>query len=324
MREEEFMIKTSHKIGLLAAAGLLLTVSGASAATCPAGYPGKPIRFVVGFGAGGGTDVIGRAVASRLEAMQKWTVVVENKPGSGGGVLASWLKAQPADGYTIGVNGTDAVTINPAQGDVGYTWQDYEFLGSGMQTWTGLVALKDKPFNNIKELVEYAKKNGRATISVAGVNQEVLIKQVAEQFKVNLVPVPGTGAAEAMAAALGGHVDATTQGTLHVAQIKAGKMKQIASVIGRRVPYAPDNGTLAEQGATAAPLDAHTMFFTPKGLPPAVKTCLQQAIDEAVKSAEYKVLMDKFENEALNLGEAGLTKLLAATAAHYKQALAKK
>jgi tripartite-type tricarboxylate transporter receptor subunit TctC len=312
------------KLALLATVGLVLGANVADAApNCPAGYPNKPIRFVVGFGAGGGTDVIGRAIASGLEQQFKWTVVVENKPGSGGGVMSSWLKTQAPDGYTIGINGTDAVTVNPAQTDVGYAWDDFEYLGSGMQTWTGLVALKDAPFNDIKTLVEYAKKNGRATISVAGVNQEVLVKQLAEQFKVNLVPVPGTGAAEAMAAALGGHVDATTQGTLHVAQIKSGKMKQIASVIGRRVPYAPDNGTMAEQGATAAPLDAHTMAYTPKGIPANIKTCLKEAIDEVVKSPQYKVLMDKFENEAVNLGENGLKELLGKAAAFYKEALKK-
>lgn len=313
------------RIGLLAAAGILLVATGkASAATCPAGYPNKPIRFVVGFGAGGGTDVLARAVASGLEQMFKWTMVVENRPGSGGGVLASWLKTQPADGYLVGVNGTDAVTINPAIENVGYSWEDFEYLGSSMQTWTGLVALKEKPFNNIAELVEFAKKNGRATISTAGVNQDVLVRQLAEQYKVNLVPIPGTGAAEAMASALGGHVDATTQGTLHVAQIKAGKMKQIASVISRRVPYAPDNGTLAEQGATAAPLDAHTMYLTPKGLPADIKTCLKQAIDEVVKSESFRAVPVKFDNEPLNLGEDGLKTLLGKTAAFYKEALAKK
>ncbi len=319
------MTHRTIKLALLTTVGVLFgaTDYASAAPNCPTGYPSKPIRFVVGFGAGGGTDVIGRAIASGLEQQFKWTVVVENKPGSGGGVMASWLKAQAPDGYTIGINGTDAVTVNPAQTDVGYSWSDFEYLGSGMQTWTGLVALKDAPFNDIKSLVEYAKKNGRATISVAGVNQEVLVKQIAEQFKVNLVPVPGTGAAEAMAAALGGHVDATTQGTLHVAQIKSGKMKQIASVIGRRVPYAPDNGTMAEQGATAAPLDAHTMAFAPKGLPANIKTCLKEAIDEVVKTPQYKVLMDKFENEAVNLGENGLKDLLSKAAAFYKDALKK-
>jgi tripartite-type tricarboxylate transporter receptor subunit TctC len=296
----------------------------ALAASCPPGYPSKPLRFVVGFGAGGGTDVIGRAVASGLERLQKWTVVVENKPGAGGGVLNAWLKNQPADGYTIGVIGTDSVTLNPYLGNVGYAWDDFEYLGSGMQTWTGLVALADKPYSDLASFIAFAREKGRATVSVAGVNQELLIKQLGEEFKVKLIPVPGTGAAEAMTSALGGHVDATTQGTLHVAQIKAGKMRQLASLINRRVPYAPESGTLADQGSKVAPLDAHTSFTTPKGLPLPIKTCLKEAIDEAVKTPEYKVLMDKFDNEALNLGEEGTIELTRRVSEMYKAALAKK
>jgi tripartite-type tricarboxylate transporter receptor subunit TctC len=308
----------------IGAAAVAASSNPAAAATCPPGYPSKPLRFVVGFGAGGGTDVIGRAVAGGLERQQKWTVIVENRPGAGGGVLNTWLKTQAADGYTIGVIGTDSVTLNPAVSDVGYVWQDFEYLGSGMQTWTGLVALADKPYSDLASFIAFAKEKGRATISVAGVNQEILIKQLGAEFKVKLIPVPGTGAAEAMTSALGGHVDATTQGTLHVAQIKAGKMKQLASLINRRVPYAPESGTLAEQGSKVPPLDAHTAFTTPKGLPAAIKTCLQEAIAEAVATPEYKTLMDKFDNEALNLGEQGTIELNRRVFDMYKAALAKK
>ena len=306
------------------AAAITALAGHALAASCPPGYPSKPLRFVVGFGAGGGTDVIGRAIANGLERQQKWTVVVENKPGAGGGVLNKWLKTQPADGYTIGVIGTDSVTLNPAVSDVGYTWEDFEYLGSGMQTWTALVALADKPYTDLASFIAYAREKGRATVSVAGVNQEILIKQLGAEFNVKLIPIPGTGAAEAMTSALGGHVDAATQGTLHVAQIKAGKMRQLASLINRRVPYAPDSGTLAEQGSKVPPLDAHTAFTTPKGLPLPIKTCLKEAIAEAVASPEYKVLMDKFDNEALNLGEEGTIELNRRVFAQYKAALGKK
>ncbi|RDJ20360.1 tripartite tricarboxylate transporter substrate binding protein [Bosea caraganae] len=296
----------------------------AAAATCPAGFPNKPIRFVVGFGAGGGTDVIGRAVANGIEKQQKWTVVVENKPGAGGGVLNSWLKAQAPDGYAIGVNGTDSVTINPAQANVGYEWQDFDYLGSGMQTWYALVALADRPYRDLPGLIAYAREKGRATISVNGVIGEILVKQLAKEYGVNLVPVPGTGAAEAMTAALGGHVDATTQGTLHVAQIRSGKMRQLVSLINRRVPYAPDSATLAEQGSKTPPLESHTFFMTPNGLSPEIKTCLKQAIDEAVNAPEYKAQMAKFDNEALNLGEDGNIEINRRLAAFYKDALGQK
>jgi tripartite-type tricarboxylate transporter receptor subunit TctC len=296
----------------------------ASAATCPADFPGnKTIRIVVGFAPGGGTDVVARAWASGFEKMFKWTVIVENRAGAGGGVMMGWLKNQPADGLTLGGAVTDSVTIAPAQGSVGYTFEDFSYLGSGMQNWFGLVALSDKPFNNLKEFIAYAKEKGRASISVTGVNQEILTAQLAEEFKVNLVAVPGTGAAEAMQAALGGHVDVSMQGTLHVAQIKAGKMKQLASLINRRVPYAANSGTLAEQGSTASPVNSYALLVAPKAVPAAIRTCLREALDEVVKSPEYKVLMDKFENEPLNLGEDGATALVGRSAAFYKDAIAK-
>lgn len=308
----------------LALAASLVAPQLAFAATCPADFPGsKPIRLVVGFGAGGGTDIAARAWASGFEKMFKWTVVVENRPGASGGVLMAWLKGQPADGYTLGATVTDSVTINPAQNDVGYTWDDFAWLGTGMQNWFGLVALKEKPYNNLKDLIAFAKDKGRATISVAGVNQEILIAQLSEEFKVNLVAVPGTGAAEAMKELLGGHVDASTQGVLHVAQIKSGKLKQLASLINRRVPYAPDAGTLAEQGSSAATVNSYAHFVAPKALPAAVKTCLREALDEVVKSADYKALMDKLENEPLNVGEDGATALVNRGASFYKDAVAK-
>ena len=304
-------------------AGLMLS-NAAAAATCPAGFPNRPVSFVVGFGAGGGTDVIGRTVAAAIEQQQKWNVVVENKPGANGGVMNVWLKTRPNNGYTIGVTGTDSLTVNPARESVGYTWEEFDYLGSGMQTWLGMVALVDRPFNDIAGLVAHAKQTGRATISVAGASQELLIKQLATQYGVNLVAVPGAGAGEAMQTALGGHVDATTQGTLHIAQIKAGKMKQLASLIGRRVPYAPDSKTLAEQGVTADPLESHTIFFVPKGVDPAIKACLKCAIDEAVKSEGFAELMKKWDNEALNLGEDGLNRMLADNAKLYRDALGAK
>ncbi|CAH1693991.1 Tripartite tricarboxylate transporter substrate binding protein [Hyphomicrobiales bacterium] len=297
--------------------------SPAQASTCPQGFPSKPIRFVVGFGAGGGTDLIARSIASAIEKQQKWTIVVENKPGANGGAMAVWLKSQPADGYVVGILGTDAIAINPAQNNTGYTWQDFEYLGSGMQTWLGLVALSDRPYSDLAGLIAYAKEKGRATVAVAGINQEVLVRQLAQEYNVSLVPIPGAGAAEAMTSALGGHVDATTQGTLHVAQIKSGKMKQLASIIDRRVPYAPDSPTLAEQGSKAEPLNSHTTLITPRGLPEAVKSCLKQALDDAIRTPEYKAQMDKFENEPLNLGEQGNRDLNARLADFYMKVLAK-
>lgn len=294
-----------------------------AAADCPAGFPDKPIRFIVGFGAGGGTDAIGRAVAAAIEQQQGWTMVVENRPGASGGVMAAGLKVAKPDGYTIGMAGTDTVSVGPYQNpDATYTYEDFDYLGSAMQINFGLVALADAPFDTLEELVEYAREKGRATISTSGVSQTVAVGIIAEHFGVNLISVPGKGAADALKTALGGHVDATTQGSQHVQQIKAGDMKQLASLIAKRVSYAPDSKTLIESGIDLS-LEAHTTFYIPKGMDGAIRTCLEGALDDAVHSDSYGDLMAKFSNKALNLGPEGTLAVIVKMAAIYKAAFAK-
>lgn len=275
-------------------------------ATCPEGYPSKPITFYVGFAAGGGTDAIGRSIAQAIEKAQGWTIVVENKPGAASGVMNLSLKSMPADGYHVGVGSSESMVWNPSNGDMGYHYTDFEFLGSAMDSWNSFVALSTAPFDDIESFVEYARKKGMATVSLAGFNQQLVVEQLAEQYGVNLVAVQGAGASESMMTALGGHVDATMQATLHIPELKNGNMKQIASLTNRRLPYAPDSGTLEEQGATAIPIVSATTFTTPLGIDPALKACLQEVIDTAVKSPEFKALTDKYDNEPVNLGEAAL------------------
>ena len=302
-------MKNTAKIGFSIVAALTGTLMGATsvlAATCPEGYPTKPITFYVGYAAGGGTDAIGRSIASSMEAAQGWTIIVENRPGAASGVMNLSLKSMAADGYHIGVGASEAFVYNPANGDLGYTYDEFEFLGSAMDSWNSFVALSSAPFDDIESFVAYAREKGMATVSLAGFNQQLVVEQLAEQYGVNLVAVPGAGASESMMTALGGHVDATMQATLHIPELKSGNMKQLASLTNRRLPYAPDSATLEEQGATAIPIVSATTFIAPKGLDAAIKSCLQEVIDAAVKSPEFKALTDKYDNEPVNLGETAL------------------
>lgn len=315
------MLKQSIRAAL--ATSLLFAGSAAFAAECPAGFPSKPITLMIGFGAGGGTDAIARAVANAVEEQQGWTIVAENKPGTGGGLMSASLKREKPDGYTIGAAGTDTVSIIPyTTPDAAFSHEDFDYIASAMQIYLGLVAVVDAPYSTLEEFVAYAKDKGRATVSVAGVNQEIAIRQIAEHYGVDIVPVPGQGAAEALTNALGGHVDATTQGSQHVQQILAGKMKQLASMIEKRNEYAPDAKTLLESGLDIN-LQAHTMFMVPKGVPAEIRTCLEQAFDEAVNSPAYGELMKKLDNKAMNLGAEKLREIIAADAEFYKAQLAK-
>jgi tripartite-type tricarboxylate transporter receptor subunit TctC len=302
-KEVSAMRTTFRPIILSVTATLAAGVAGA--ADCPDGFPAGPIQMLVGYGAGGGTDAIARALATAMENQQGWTVVVDNRPGAGGGVMAAMLMNMAPDGQTIGVGATGTIALNPYESaDTPYTYEDFDYLGSAMQIYYGLVALSDKPYSTLEEFMEYARENGGATISTGGKSQEILISQIAEHYDVELIPVPGKGAADALQQALGGHVDATTQGTQHVQQIKAGDMKQLASIIDRRVDYAPDSPTLIELGLDAK-IDGQTIFIVPTGVDRPVLTCLEQAVDEAVQSESYGKLMVRLENEPLNLGPEG-------------------
>ncbi|WP_196258845.1 tripartite tricarboxylate transporter substrate-binding protein [Pelagibacterium limicola] len=289
---------------------LALGAQSALAAACPEGFPERPINFYVGFAAGGGTDSIARTLAQAIEQAQGWNIVVENRPGAASAVMAQSLLNMEPDGHSIGLGSSDTLVWNPTSGDLDFHYSDFLFLGSAMDSWNSFAALSTAPFDDIASLVEYTREIGMATVAVAGFNQTLVVEQLADQYDINLVPIPVAGSAESMMLTLGGHVDATIQGVAHLAELESGNMKQIASVTSHRLPYQPDSPTLEEQGATALPIQSVTVLMAPKGLPDDVRICLEQVVDEAVNSEIYHNLMVSFNNEALNRGPEGVVDLI--------------
>jgi tripartite-type tricarboxylate transporter receptor subunit TctC len=309
---------------LLAAAALSIALPGAAmAANCPAGYPSEPIKMQVGYSAGGGTDTVSRQFAASLEELTGWTVVVENKPGATGGVMATGLMNMPGDGLHIGAGTSTTLAINPYKNpDTKYTYEDFKYVGSGMLLNYGLVATSDKPYKNLDEFIAFAKEKGRATVSTGSVAYEIAVNRIAKHYGVDLVPIPSRGSANALKDALGGHVDATVQGTAHVPQIRAGKMVQLATLTSQRASYAPDTKTLTESGLDLA-IDGHVIFFLPKSTPDDIHTCLAELLNEAIGTDSYNALMTKLDTEAGNLGKDGTVTFLEQASAFYKEALAK-
>lgn len=307
-------------IRTMAAAGVLFTLPLAALAApeCPADYPSGPIDFVVAYGAGGGTDAIARTLATQIESSMGWTIPVSNKPGAGGGVMMTGLMAANPDGQTIGVGSTNTVTLDPYANDgIDFTWESFDYPGTTMAVTFGLVALADKPYGNLEEFIEYARENGRATISTSAIALEIAVQRIAEHYGVNLVSIPGNGAADALQSALGGHVDATIQGSQHIQQIEAGNMKQLSTLVADRVTYAPDTKTTIESGVNVT-AGAYVLFVLPKGVDPAIQTCLEQVITEATASDAYVALMAKFNTKPANLNGADSVEFIKTQAAEYK------
>lgn len=290
----------------------------AMAAQCPAGYPEKPIEFVVAYGAGGGTDAIARTLASEVESAMGWTIPVSNMPGAGGDVMMTFLKEAASDGYKVGISSTNSVTLDPyANEGVAFTLDDFDYPGTAMAVTFGLVALADKPYSTLEEFIEFARENGRATISTSAIAIEVAVERIAEHYGVRLVSIPGNGAADALQSALGGHVDATIQGSQHIQQIEAGNMKQLSTLVAERVAYAPDTMTTIESGVNVT-AGAYVLVALPKGVDPAIQKCLEEVFAEATESDTFVELMAKFNTTPANLGKEGTLEFIKSQAADYE------
>lgn len=314
MNIHDKIIRTLTVAGTLIA----LPMTAVSAAECPAGYPSGPIDFVVAYGAGGGTDAIARTLATEIETATGWTIPVSNKPGAGGGVMMTSLMAASPDGLTVGVGSTNTVTLDPyANEAVSFTWESFDYPATAMAVTFGLVALSDAPYGTLEEFIEFARENGKATVSTSAIAIEVAVERIAEHYDVNLVAIPGNGAADALQSALGGHVDATIQGSQHIQQIEAGNMKQLSTLVAERVAYAPDTKTTIESGVNVT-AGAYVLFALPKGVDPTIQSCLEDVISTATESDAYVALMAKFNTTPANLGSSGAVDFIRDQAADYE------
>ncbi|MBF9033279.1 tripartite tricarboxylate transporter substrate binding protein [Rhodobacterales bacterium HKCCE2091] len=307
---------------VLACAAIPAAPALAQVANCPEGYPDGAITMRVGYEAGGGTDTVARSFASLLEEMSGWTVVVENVPGAGGGVMATGLLNEDPDGMIIGAGTSTTLAITPYElPDIQYRWDDFAYLGTGMVLNYALVALEDKPYDTLEEFIDFAREQGRATVSVGSISYEIAVREIAEHFDVNLIPIPSGGSSAALRDALGNHVDATVQGTAHVPQLEAGAMVQLATLTQDRASYAPDAMTLLESGMSFS-LDGHIIFFVPSETPADIQACLAGALQTVTDSDAYTQIMSDLQTHAGNLGPEGTATFLAGASEFYEEALA--
>lgn len=258
------------------------------AASAAAQYPNKPIRLVVPFPPGGGTDIMSRTVATRLNAINKWTIVVENKPGAGGNIGVNAVAKSAADGYTLVMGQTSNLAIAPTL----YAKLDYDplkdlepivLVGSGP---LALAVRADSRFKTLGELIKEGRERpgaitfaspGNGTVAhLAGVRLQNLTGARFEH-------IPYKGAGAAIPDLLGGSVDffMSSLPTLQ-SHIKGGKLRGLAVTSARRSRVVPDVPTASE---TIKGFEANTWFgiLAPAGTPKPVVAALNAAINDALK-----------------------------------------
>jgi tripartite-type tricarboxylate transporter receptor subunit TctC len=293
-------------------------------------YPSKPVTMIVPFPPGGVADIVGRPLAAQMEKVLKQPVVVVNRTGAGGAVgMASVAKAAP-DGYTI-LMGLSSISIFPVSDRINgktpsYEMKDFAPIALITADPTVLVVSADSPWKNLKEFVESAKAYpGKINYSSSGVygTLHVAMEIFANAAGIKLFHVPYQGGGPALTALLGGQVHALASGPAPaVGQIRAGKMRALASWSTERLPLMPEVPTFKELGYDAE-FYIWSGVFAPAAIPTPVLDRLRAAVREAANSPEFKGAMEKVQTPVSYLDAPAFRTYWERDAARLKVALEK-
>jgi tripartite-type tricarboxylate transporter receptor subunit TctC len=268
---------------------LALLAGGSLAAAAPAwaqapGYPDKPIRFVVPYPPGGGTDVIARIVQERLQAALGQPVVIENRGGAGGSVGTEVVAKSAPDGYTV-LFTLSSHTINPAiYPKLNFdTVKDFEPVGTVASLPQILVAHPKVPANSLAELAALAKAKP-AELSYASVGNGSPGHLAGEMFKlragVQMTHIPYRGGGPAVTDVMGGQVPLLWVSIPAAAQfVKTGKLKALAVSTLKRTLAFPDVPTVHESGYPDFEVDSWYAMFVPTKTPRPVIERLNRALN---------------------------------------------
>jgi len=261
---------------LAVAVGLLVAVlQPVSANDRAAPYPDKIVRLLVPFPAGGAVDVVARALAARLSEQWKQPVVVDNKPGASGAIAAAELARAPKDGYTLmaGV-GTNTSILKVLKPKLPFDPVDGIAPVSLVATFPNVLVVRaDLPAANFAELVALLKANsGKYTFASSGYGSPLHL--AGELFKMatgtDILHVPFTGSAPAVAALLGGHVDMSFDTMPSIwSAVQAGKLRALGVVSAQPTPAAPELPALSK-GLPEFEVTSWEGIVAPAGTPGAI------------------------------------------------------
>ena len=284
----------------LLAAGAAGLASGARAES----YPSKQVTIYVPFTAGSGTDTMARIFAERLLAVSGQPVVVDNKPGANGSLAAVATARSAPDGHSLMITTNTTHAANPALfRNLPYDpVRDFEAVALfGLAPFL-IVATPNAPFNNLTELVAYAKAHpGKLSFGAGTSTAQVSGEYINRLFGIETLRVPYKSAPPALTDVIGGTIHYTfiDVGT-GLPHIRAGRVKAIVSTSSERSPNLPDVPTMREQGV-AFDLDAWYAMFAPARTPRAVVDRLNEIVRVEYAKPDMQARMRDF-NVIMKLG----------------------
>ncbi|WP_029916723.1 tripartite tricarboxylate transporter substrate binding protein [Pelobacter seleniigenes] len=254
-----------------------------------ASFPSKTVTVICPWSAGGGTDTILRGLAKQTEPFLGQNITVVNKTGGGGAIgHGAGIHARP-DGYTVTMVTFEIISL-PPQGLVPFTYKDYDLLMRVNMDPAAITVPKDAPYNNIAEFVAYAKAHpGEIKVGHSGPGSvwQIAGGIFAEKAGIDLTFVPHDGAAPAVTALVGKHIQAVSVSPAEVqGQVEAGSLKMLAVMSDSRLPNFPDVPTMKEAGYDVS-FGTWRGLAVPKGTPAEVKKVLHDAFKQGMESEAF-------------------------------------
>ena len=262
-----------------------------------ADYPEKPIKIMVGHGAGGSTDVVARTFAAFLSKYLKSPVVVNNMPGGGGRIMLNHVNSQPADGYTL------CMVVTPSYINVqllrkpDWNLNKFTYLGGvGGGDTNGLIVSYDSKIKTFANLLDAAQK-GPITLAGTSVGSNswlmaVMLRQYVKGFKFEYVPYDSGN--KATMAIVGGHMTVGVASTINFPDlVKEKKIRILGVASEKRLDTLPDAVTFVEMGYPDVQIETKQVFAGPPGLAKDVTEKLIAAAKKAVADPEFSTLAAK-------------------------------
>lgn len=288
------MLLRRHILSLAA----LTCALGAPAVQAQGAYPSKPIRMIVPFPPGGGTDILARLVSSKLTEVNKWTVVADNKPGAGGTIgITEAVKAAPT-GYDLVMGQKDNLVIGPWLYK-NLPWDPTKDLTAVAHVAYTPVVIATSASSRFKTLADVvaAAKAAPGTITYGSPGNGTSIHLAGDLFEkaagVKLSHVPYKGSNPALMDALAGNVDLLVSSLPSaMGQIKAGKLHPLAVTSAKRSSSLPDVPTVAESGFKGFDVSTWYGVFAPAGTPAAVVKTLNTEVNKLLAMADVKAAIN--------------------------------
>ena len=292
-------LKNLARAGLMATAMTLILMGSADAQQKTTWPAGQPIKIMVGFPAGGASDVMARLIANKLSQGLGVTVIVDNRPGAAGTLAASVTAKSAPDGYTLLLASPTAITLAPSTlaDKISYD-PDKDLVPISMVAKYPLflVANPKLGIKTVAELVQKAKANpGKVNFASFGVvtSGGLAVEQLKMKAGINVQHVPFNGSAPALQALMGGHVDVMFDTAVTaLPNMRGGKLVGLGVASPARSPLAPELPTVAE-AVPGFEADSWNGLMAPTGTPVAVIARLQAEVAKFVRDSD---LIERFAN----------------------------